>query len=604
MDLLKTILCLPYRTPERINVTSHPGGNGFDIPFPFGTIVVPDTPDGYCISSGCGSGKTESIKSLIRQKWDQGILYCVDTKNECNRMYQWIVDNLIGEILHGETLKPNDVLMIHSDADFEKMKEYKTHPEQIVRIRILIITHVRFFTDLINYFLFYEPNNPNPAVPVFDGDFKKLMQQGNLRKYILLDETPLFLRPFITFSKGLLGVFSEKNKKGGYRCKSQTDIKDMYDTFIKGGSLEFYKGTDRVSQIKRNVVLGLIPKHYSEWMGMKDKNCNIHFYPSDLIHPSMGSHVIIYEGAGDVLLGKSSCFKLVDIVPKYNSQVDFREFTFGLNRKHKPDNATYASFVKSVRSLYCSSSFGKTLIVIWKDYRTDDERTLTKEAGKSEWADKLREALLTEGLAGSNFTVTYYGASDTKSTNVYRDYQNIILCGNWDLPPSVSGKLRKAYKSKTSQDEYKFWYTIQLLSRIGIRKNDGLKYTVYYSSDHLKKFIKSLDDYLNKNKITMKSKKATTDPVWMVRVKSIKGGSKYVDKIGKLIKYNPALEKAISNNDKTFQMDIPLNIIGGIIPMGGKKQRSNYKRLIDFMKTSLRISLSIPDNRKSIKPKP
>ena len=106
---------------------------------------------------------------------------------------------------------------------------------------------------------------------------------------------------------------------------------------------------------------------------MKDKNCNIHFYPSDLIHPGMGSHVIIYEGAGDVLLGKSSCFKLVDIVPKYNSQVDFREFTFGLNRKHKPDNATYASFVKSVRSLYCSSSFGKTLIVIWKDYRTDDE---------------------------------------------------------------------------------------------------------------------------------------------------------------------------------------------------------------------------------------
>lgn len=33
-----------------------------------------------------------------------------------------------------------------------------------------------------------------------------------------------------------------------------------------------------------------------------------------------------------------------------------------------------------------------------------------------------------------------------------------------------------------------------------------------------------------------------------------------------------------------------------------EKQRSNYKRLIDFMKTSLGISLSIPDNRKSIKP--
>lgn len=603
MDLSETILCLPYRTAERVKVVIHPGGNGFDIPFPFGTIVVPDTPDGYCISSGCGSGKTESIKSLIRQKWDQGILYCVDTKNECSRMYQWIMDNLIGEILHGETLKSNDVLMIHSDTDFEKMKEYKTHPELVIRVRILIITHVRFFTDLIDYFLLYEPNNPNPVVPIFDSDFKKLMQQDNLRKYILLDETPLFLRPFITFPKGLLGVFSEKNKLGDYQCKSQMNIKDAYDTFIKGDSLDFYKGTDRLSQIKRDVILGLIPKYYSDWMGMKDKNCNIHFYPSDLIHSNMGSHVIIYEGAGDVLLGKSSCFKLLDIIPKYNSQVNFMEFPLGLSRKHQPDNTEYTQLVKFVCSL-CYSSFGKTLIVIWKDYRTDDERTLTKEAGKSEWADKLREALLKEGLAGSNFTVTYYGASDTKSTNTYRDYQNIILCGNWDLPPSVSGQLRKAYNSKTSQDEYKFWYTIQLLSRIGIRKNDGQKYTVYYSSDHSKKFIKSLDDYLNKNKITMKSKKTTTDPVWMARVKSIKGGNKYVDKIGKLIKYNPALEKAINGDDKTFQMYIPLNVIGGIIPMGGKKQRSNYKRLIDFMKNKLGISLSIPDNRKFVKPKP
>ena len=60
----------------------------------------------------------------------------------------------------------------------------------------------------------------------------------------------------------------------------------------------------------------------------------------------------------------------------------------------------------------------------------------------------------------------------------------------------------------------------------------------------------------------MKSKKATTDPVWMVRVKSIKGGSKYVDKIGKLIKYNPALEKAISNNDQTFRWIFLLMLLG------------------------------------------
>ena len=50
--------------------------------------------------------------------------------------------------------------------------------------------------------------------------------------------------------------------------------------------------------------------------------------------------------------------------------------------KHKPNDATYASFVKSICTL-CRSSPMKTLIVIWKDYRTDDERTLTKEIGRA-----------------------------------------------------------------------------------------------------------------------------------------------------------------------------------------------------------------------------
>lgn len=604
MNLLKAILCLPFitKTPERITVIPHTTGYGFDIPFPNGTVQVSDIQSAYCISSGCGRGKTESIKSLIRQSWNKGILYCVDTKAECSKMYQWITDNLIGEILNGERLKPDDILMIHSDADFERMKEYKLHPEKIVSAKIIIITHVRFFTDLINYFLIHEPKNPNPVIPVFDGDFRKLMSQDNLRKYILFDETPLFLRPFISFPKALLSGFSEKNKSGSYQCKSMTDIEDTYNTFIKGGSLDFYKGTDRISQIKRDVVLGLIPKYYSEWMGLKDKNCPINFYPSDLIHPGMKSHVLIYEGAGDILFRKS-CFRLLDLSPKYNCQVDFKEFNFYLNRKHEPDDAAYTTFLQSVCTL-CRSSVGKTLIVVWKDYKRDDDKRLD-ESGKSEWAEKLKYSLLKEGISGNDFTVTYYGASDTKSTNDYLDYRNIVLCGNWNFPPpSTIDKFRKAYHSNTSEEEYKLWYMVQLISRIGIRKHDGQNYTVYYSSDYPKGFINSLDDYLNRNKITLKPKKTIADPLWMVRMKSIKGGNRYIERIGKLINYNLALEKAIEINDKTFRMDIPLDHIWRIIPMRGKKQKSTYKRLTDFMKDKLGITLNIPDNRKVKKPKP
>ena len=120
---------------ERITITPSTTGNGFDIPFPNGTVTIPDTPGGYCISSGCGSGKTESIKSLIRQKFAKGILYCVDTVAECQKMYQWVHDELVTPGVIPDT----DVMMINSKSDLESMKTYQDHPEKICEVPILIV---------------------------------------------------------------------------------------------------------------------------------------------------------------------------------------------------------------------------------------------------------------------------------------------------------------------------------------------------------------------------------------------------------------------------------------------------------------------------------
>ena len=51
---------------ELFNITPHITGEGFRMKLSTGVIDVPDDNGGYIISSGCGSGKTESIKSLIR----------------------------------------------------------------------------------------------------------------------------------------------------------------------------------------------------------------------------------------------------------------------------------------------------------------------------------------------------------------------------------------------------------------------------------------------------------------------------------------------------------------------------------------------------------
>ena len=99
---------------ELFNIEPHQNGPGFLMRLKTGEIDVPDDRGGYIISSGCGSGKTESIKSLIRNKYNEGILYCVDTREELDKMYNWIIDNLVNT---GSGLKREDVMIISSDDE-------------------------------------------------------------------------------------------------------------------------------------------------------------------------------------------------------------------------------------------------------------------------------------------------------------------------------------------------------------------------------------------------------------------------------------------------------------------------------------------------------
>ena len=139
---------------ELFDITPHSTGPGFRMRLKTGEIDVPDGRGGYIVSSGMGSGKTESIKSLIRHKHDEGILYCVDTRDELEKMFGWIVENLVVE----GVLRMEDVMIISSDpgrADF--LGQYRDNPEVLMEKKVILITHVRFWTDLINHFLIYKP---------------------------------------------------------------------------------------------------------------------------------------------------------------------------------------------------------------------------------------------------------------------------------------------------------------------------------------------------------------------------------------------------------------------------------------------------------------
>ena len=569
---------------ELFNISPHSTGDGFTMDLKTGVVDVPDENGGYIISTSMGAGKTESIKSLIRHKYDMGILYCVDTKEELKKMYCWIIDELVKDKSCG--LNYNDVMIVSSDKDFQyQLSLYRDNPEMLMYKKVILITHVRFWTDLINYFLVYNPDKKEEVRP-FDGDFTKLMTRDDLRRYVVFDETPTFIKPFVEFDRSILGVFSKMDGEGKITCMDKDGISAFYDRFIRNTKMDFFNDTYKINRIKRDVVLGLIPKYYGSWMVEEGEKVGITFNPVDICPDDVAikTHVLIFEGAGNILFKGSSCFKLLDVKEKYNTVTEFKQVEFGLKR-NRLDNNKFSSFLDDVAKLIDKPS----LVVCWKDVNGNDEGP-----GISSYAERVRNGLLERKVNPEIFSVTYYGASDNKSTNQYRDMRQIILCGDWSLPNTEAAKIRKAYGTKADSQDLKMWYFAQLITRIGIRKHiKGDRYTVLYTCDFEECFIDRLDSYFNKNKLIPISPMIHED--WKVKLEGMKIRSNIKSEIITLAGSDDKMQQAIVQG-KGFRKEVTFDLLDmlGIRRILHEKQR--YNTLVETLK-KIGITLVILSSR-------
>ena len=555
---------------ELFDIIPHSTGPGFRMGLKTGEIDVPDQSGGYIVSSGMGSGKTESIKSLIRQKYDEGILYCVDTRDELKKMYRWILEELVPVT----GLKGADVMMVSSDPGFSYFLDlYKDNPEMLMEKKVILITHVRFFTDLINYFLIYRPQG---KVDIFDGDFRALMTRDDLRRYVIFDETPVQITPFVKFDRSMLGLFTTEDDKGDMVCRSPEGIQRFYNRFLRGSRNDLFPNQSfRINRIKRDVVLGLVPQYYDSWMISDTDSKEIMFYPVDLCPEgvTISTHVLIFEGAGNILFRGSTRFTLLDTENKYNTITEFRRMDFGLRRKSL-DEARFGEFVKRIAKLIDKPS----LVVCWKDVNDDDEGP-----GKSGYAERFRRLLVAEGVDPRLFTITYYGATDNKSTNSYRDARQIFLCGDWNLPNTESARIRRAYGTSTDSQNQKDWYFSQLITRIGIRKHiEGERYTVWYTDDFDEGFIDRMDAYFNENRIAGKASVFHND--WEKRLEGMKIRSNIKEEIRLLARYDKDMQRAITM-DSEYTKEVTFAYLEMIGIKRGKRERGRYKALIDVLKT-------------------
>lgn len=561
---------------ELFDITPHSTGPGFRMRLKTGEIDVPDGRGGYIVSSGMGSGKTESIKSLIRHKHDEGILYCVDTRDELEKMFGWIVENLVVE----GVLRMEDVMIISSDpgrADF--LGQYRDNPGVLMEKKVILITHVRFWTDLINHFLIYKPQK---EVAPFDGDFRTLMGRDDLRGYVIFDETPTFINPFVEFDRSMLGIFGKTDENGNIVCKPPEELGRYYDLFIRGGRNDLFNQAYRINRMKRDVVLRLIPKYYGSWVMSDTDKVGITFYPVDLCPGGMtiSTHILIFEGAGNILFRGSTRFTLLDTESKYNTVTDFKRMDFGLSRKCF-DEAGFGTFVKRIGRLIDKPS----LIVCWKDINGDDDGP-----GKSGYAERFKRLLVAEGVDPGLFTVTYYGATDNKSTNSYRDVEQILLCGDWNLPNTESAKIRRAYGTSTDPHSQKDWYFSQLITRIGIRKHiEGEVYTVWYTDDFDERFIERMDAYFNENRVIGKASVSHND--WEKRLEGMKIRSNIKEEIRLMARYDKDMQRAITM-DSEYTKEVTFAYLEMIGIKRYVRERRKYDRLLETL-NKLKITLVI-----------
>ena len=563
-----------------INVITNPHGNGFTCLFKNGVIAIDNQPDGYIISPGCGAGKTESIKQLIAKQKKKGIVYCVDTIAEVDRMYNYLKDNSI--------LTDSEMLRIHGEQSAEEeLKMYLNNPDSLMSIQVILLTHVRFWTDLIDRFLIYNPKSP---VPTFDGDFKKLMLRDDLRGYIIFDETPMFFKSFMKIAKPILGCLS-KRYRGKWKCKDQAEIKESYAKFIEDTPFAFSNTKHKLGRTKRDVALNCIQKYWTEWFYSGNKEMELSFYPTNLCQPGMKTHVLIYEGVGDLLLRNSKGFQLKNISKKYNSTVTFINSKITMQpRRTSIDKLLFDVMLNGIENILKKRSGQKTLIVSWKN--TGHVKENTDKTGESKWCKLIDAELMARGfINGTNYSITYFGASNTKSTNDYRDYTGVILLGDWNTPESFASSVRKAFGTDTSIEEYRLWYYTQLLCRIGIRDLSGGTFEVYYSDDYKQDFIDKLSLYLNNNTYMPPKPKKAKKGWFDDKSKKAKIRNNLKLEIEKLALIHLDLKEAIQLS-KHYTLTITLTELSKYCPRTERKRR-NYLSLIKaFAKIGITLDIT------------
>ena len=529
------------------------------------SVELPDDVGNFILSTGCGSGKTYWLERFILAHYMEGMLIIVDSIVSANSLYFDLLTKL--------GLDANDMMLIHSKIDYDVLNEYANNPEEVTKKKVLIMTNVRLYTEYPPVYLLYNKNGA--VLSSFDGDWKKLMNNPNTRRWIIIDEIPGFIQKYASVSKLHLGVLGADDGNGGYKAKEFVAMKKYYNTFIAHSDAAWFNTATTLGLLKTDTALSIIESEYSNMIKVQG-NAVIQFSPCDF--QTNNSLVLILEGAGDVLFKDSSIYKLIDIPQKYRAKADFHSFNVpNLNRRSNKHQELIKSMVQSVIAIL-SSVKGKTLIACWNDFKGEDKGTTSdnQESKDSSTVALLSEELTKADIPLDSFSIIYYGSAESKAVNDFKDYSNIILLGKWSLPVSTSSeKFNKAFLTNTTLTRYMLWEYVQLITRIAIRQDRDIN--VFYSDDHNKDFMLTLEKYFNQNILDIPEEHID----WRDKVKKLNNGKRIVSQIERLSQRFPYIPQMIVEGNQNKTINVSLKEVNNLI--GKNKKRRDYKLLISIL---------------------
>ncbi len=315
-----------------------------------GEMQLPCDGGAYVVVAECGVGKSTGITEMVKLFPKEAFAIFERTKADCDEARIRLIRSGV---------MPHEIIVLHGDSsDYPRLHN---DPERVSQSRIVIAPHIHLYTDFRPAFFTYDGGRRIDLEPYVAG-MTKLMKSDIVRRFILIDEAPDFVVPFVKFNGvemtntyshysskcGRYGVDVDGSGKAFLNPMSQEQMERLYFSRVKKTPMTLFKDSDPHAKLKIREALHYIRQNFRE-VAYKVNELRYHNL-NDLVQHGSKANIYLFDATGAVLSNyRKSRFRPIRSSGKsYSSPIAFEKFTMKVDRwKHESvaDASTIAAEV-------------------------------------------------------------------------------------------------------------------------------------------------------------------------------------------------------------------------------------------------------------------